>query len=396
MNVFKLALRVAMRHWSYLVIYLMSIGGMALVGSGAIQVAATDEFHEDAPKIAVIDRDRSELSAALVDFAQRDAVAVEVEDSTFGLQDAAAKDLANYVLIIPEGFERDLARAAREGDEAPSRETVVSYQSARGSLANERVTSYAQALYGFAAVDPSASMGDIVARADAACADETPVDFVAVESQGIPARYLNYAAFSAYALFAASAIFLAVGLAPLQRLSVRRRLVAGPVPSARYGVQVLLTCLVFSLFIWAILSVAGVVLVNPLAEGASAVGVVVVAAAQLAFALVGGAVGFLLWQLGASETAANGVGNIFGLVCSFFSGVWIPLSILGETVRAAAAFTPFFWATSAMTLVANAPSVTSGVLAQAASEIGITVLWAVVVGVLAVALGRIRLRERGA
>ena len=49
-----------------------------------------------------------------------------------------------------------------------------------------------------------------------------------------------------------------------------------------------------------------------------------------------------------------------------------------------------------MTLVAKAPSVTSGVLAQAASEIGITVLWAVVVGVLAVALGRIRLRERGA
>lgn len=396
MNVFKLALRVAMRHWSYLVIYLMAIGGMALVGSGAIQVAATDEFHEDAPKIAVIDRDRSELSAALSDFAQRDAVAVEVEDSAFGLQDAAAKDLASYVLIIPEGFERGLVGAAREGDEAPALETVVSYQSARGSLANERVTSYAQALYGFAAVDPAASMGDIAARADAACADETPVDFVAVESQGIPARYLNYAAFSAYALFAASAIFLAVGLAPLQRLSVRRRLVAGPVPSARYGAQVLLACLVFSLLIWVILSVAGIVLVNPLAEGASAVGVVVVVAAQLAFALVGGAVGFLLWQLGASETAANGVGNILGLVCSFFSGVWIPLSIMGETVRAAAAFTPFFWATSAMTLVAEAPSVTSEVLAQAAGEIGITVLWAVVIGVLAVALGRIRLRERGA
>ena len=120
-----------------------------------------------------------------------------------------------------------------------------------------------------------------------------------------------------------------------------------------------------------------------------------VLAAQLAFALVGCATGFLLWQIGVSETMANGVGNIAGLACSFFSGAWIPLSIMGEGVREAAAFTPFYWATDAMTLVAEAPDITRGVMGQAAGEVGVTLLWAVVIAALAVALGRIRLRESG-
>ena len=395
MNVFKLALKVAARHWQYLLVYLAAFVVMALVGSGAVQVATSDEFHEDMPKVAVIDRDGSALSSALSDFALRDSVAVQVEDSTFGLQDAAAKDLANYVLIIPEGFEGDLVAAAREGGEPPVLDTVISYQSARGSLANQRVESYVQALFGFAATDPAADAWEIADEADRACEGETPVDFTPVQSKGIPGSYLNFASFSSYGLFTAVAIFIAVGLASLKDSELRRRLAAGPVPSARYGLQVFAVCVASSLFVWAVMAGLGLLATNPLAEGASPQGVAVVLAAQLAFALVGCAAGFLLWQMGVSETMANGAGNIAGLVCSFFSGAWIPLSIMGEGVREAAAFTPFYWATDAMTLVAEAPSITWDVMTRAAGEVGVTLLWAAVLVVLAVALGRIRLREGG-
>ena len=166
-------------------------------------------------------------------------------------------------------------------------------------------------------------------------------------------------------------------------------------PSSRYGVQVFAACATFSLFIWAILAGLGLLAINPLAEEASVEGVAVVLAAQLSFALLGCAAGFLLWQIGVSETMANGVGNIAGLICSFFSGAWIPLSIMGEGVREAAAFTPFYCATDDMTLIVEAPSITWGIRGQAAGEGGVTLLWAVVVAALAVALGRIRLRESG-
>ena len=112
MNVFKLAVTIIARHWSYLLIYTLALGCMAILGSGAIEAPQASEFSNDAPKVAVVDRDGSELSAALKDFALKDAVEVHVEDSTFALQDAAAKDLASYVLIIPEGFQEGLVEAA--------------------------------------------------------------------------------------------------------------------------------------------------------------------------------------------------------------------------------------------------------------------------------------------
>ena len=120
MNVFKLAVTIITRHWSYLLIYTLALGGMAILGSGAIETPQASEFSSDTPKVAVIDRDGSEISNSLKDFALKDAVEVSVDDSTFTLQDAAAKDLASYVLIVPEGFQENLMNAARNGDEAPA------------------------------------------------------------------------------------------------------------------------------------------------------------------------------------------------------------------------------------------------------------------------------------
>ena len=396
MNVFKLALKVAARHWNYLLIYMVALGAMSLLGSGAIEVAPHGEFKADSPKVAVIDRDGTDASAALAAFALKDAEEVHVDDSTFGLQDASAKDLASYVLIIPDGFQADLLDAARTGGDAPELQTVISYQSARGSLVDQRGRGFAQSLYGFAASDATASVADVARSADKACANETPVGFLAVDSRGLSAKYVNYAAFSAYALFAASSIFIAVGLSSLRRGALRRRLVLGPVPSGRYGLQVGLACALFSVAIWAVIAAAGLVVFNPLGQGAPLAAVCVVLAAQLGFALVGGAAGFLMWQLGASDTMANGAGNIFGLVCSFFSGAWIPLSVMGESTRLAAALTPFYWATDAMTQVSEAADITASLALQAFGEVGVTFAWAAVIALVAVALGRARLRESGA
>ena len=395
MSVFKLAAKIIARHWNYLLIYTVALGAMAILGSGAIQAAPANEFANDAPKVAIIDRDNSALSTALKDFALKDAVEVPIEDSTFALQDAAAKDLASYVLIIPEGFQRDFMEAAREDNNAPALETVVSYQGARGALMDRRVKAFVQSMYGFAAVDPGATATEVAGSATEACGNETPVELLPVESEGLSAKYVNFASFSSYALFTSSAIFIAVGLASLRRPEMRRRLTVGPVRSSSYGTQVGLACVLASIAIWALISVAGLAVFDPLGAGATLAPVAVVVVGQLGIALIGAAVGFLLWQLSASDSVANGVGNIVGIACRFFSGAWIPLSVAGEGVRIAAAFTPFYWATQAMVSVSQAAQVTSDLLIQAAGEVGITFLWAAAIALVAIALGRARLRETG-
>lgn len=394
MRVFSLAMKVALRYWQYLLIYGVALGCIALAGSGAFQTTQSGDFQETAPKVAVIDRDNSATSRALSAFALSKGTPVEVEDSTFGLQDAAAKDSASYVLIIPETFEADLREAAKEGVQAPTLENVVSYQNAQGSLANEQVKGYVQTLYGFyAATDASAEQ--VVSWADEVHEDETPVGFVSVDSTGLPKGYVNYASFSAYALFTAVSIFIAVGFAPLRRSDARRRLMAAPVPNGRYGMQLALACALCGLAVWAVLAVVGLAVFDPMGAGASAASIAVVVLAQLTYALMGTAFGFLLLQLGAGTAAANGAGNIVGLVLSFFGGGWGSFDLMGEGMRAVVTFTPFYWATSAMELVCESPDVTSSVMLQAFGYLGVSALFAVAIAVVALAVGRSRQREHG-
>ena len=46
--------------------------------------------------------------------------------------------------------------------------------------------------------------------------------------------------------------------------------------------------------------------------------------------------------------------------------------------------------------VSQAPQITPGLALQTAGEVGVTFLWALVIAIIAVAIGRVRLRERGA
>ena len=47
MNVFKLAVTIIARHWSYLLIYTLALGCMAILGSGAIEAPQASEFSND-------------------------------------------------------------------------------------------------------------------------------------------------------------------------------------------------------------------------------------------------------------------------------------------------------------------------------------------------------------
>lgn len=390
MHVFKLAMKVALRHWTYLLIYVVFLGGMGVAMSASAGAPLqTGAFEGSAPKVAVINRDSSPAADALERFALENGTPVAVEDSVFGLQDAAAKDLASYVLEIPAGFGNGLMEAAAQGEDAPTLETVVSFRGADGSLMDQRVKAYARTLYGFASTT-TASQDTVVNWTNDAMSQRAAASYIPLEVEGISSQFLTYASFSTYSLFAACAIFIAVGFAPLNTLEIRRRLGTAPAGSLRIGVQVGLACLVFGLIIWAAVAALGLASCAAGLVGTSWQSVALVLAAQLAFSLVGTAVGFLLWRLKVGDQAANGVGNIFGLVLSFLSGAWVPFDVVGEGVRAAAHFTPSFWAVDAMTKVYEAPALTPDVLAGVAADLGIVLLFAAAIVTVALAITRTR------
>ena len=153
MQVFRIALRLIRNSWPLFAIYVLALSVMGVLMGESVGYVESDGggFQEELPRAAVIDRDGSEVSQALEAFVRSESTYVELEDSTYALQDAAARDVASYVLVIPEGWGEDMLAAAREGTDAPALETIVSYSGADGTLMDERVRGWAQELYALAA-----------------------------------------------------------------------------------------------------------------------------------------------------------------------------------------------------------------------------------------------------
>lgn len=392
MQVFKMAVRVAARHWGTLLIYVVFLGAFGMLAAGSVDNAETDAFGDDLPKVAVIDHDGSALSEALAGYIYANGTAVQVEDSEYGLQDAAAKDLASYVLVIPEGFEADVLQAASEGQAPRGLESIVSYQSARGALMEGKVGAFVQSVYGYLATS-SASMDDALAWTEEAMEKQTPVDYIDVEVHNISNQFATFATFSTYSLFAGCAIFVSVGLSSLNRPEVRRRLSASSVSLSSYGLQVGAACVVLGLAIWAFVSFSGLAAYAGTLSGAPVGSIALVLGAQLAFAMVGTATGFLLWELRVVESVANAVGNIAGLALSFFAGSWVPLDMAGEAVQAIAQFTPGYWAVSVVYDVYEAPGLTDELVVGSLANIGIVVLFAIALACIGLVLGRLRAKD---
>ena len=127
MSTFKTALRMALAHPFYLLIYtvFISLMGVFIAASVSWNSSQLTEYKPYDANVIVVDRDNSDLSRALTKhLGSRFDLVTGVGDDTYDLADAlsksnSAKGSADCVFFIPEGFEADLIAAARAGETLP-------------------------------------------------------------------------------------------------------------------------------------------------------------------------------------------------------------------------------------------------------------------------------------
>lgn len=127
MSTFKTALRMALAHPFYLLIYtvFISLMGVFIAASVSWNSSQLTEYKPYDANVIVVDRDDSDLSRALTKhLGSRFELVTGVGDDTYDLADAlsksnSAKGSADCVFFIPEGFEGDLVAAARAGESLP-------------------------------------------------------------------------------------------------------------------------------------------------------------------------------------------------------------------------------------------------------------------------------------
>ena len=393
MSTFKTALRMALAHPFYLLIYtvFISLMGVFIAASVSWNSSQLTEYKPYDANVIVVDRDGSDLSRALTrHLGSRFDLVTGVGDDTYDLADAlsksnSAKGSADCVFFIPEGFEDDLVAAARAGEDLPKLDVTYGSGTMAAALSSAEVSRWIS-LAGAAAVLEPAASGAKTAEHAAAKRAEVQIEQVKVDSTAA-ATLESYFNFGAYAII--SSVIVSVGLvfSGMNEPERVRRMEAGPVSERQRSLAVFAAAAVLTVCIWFVSSMVGVVgFAGAVAE--VGVGRVCLAlAATLALACTPLAVGFTLSSLGAREELINGVGNLLGMLMTFLGGAWMPLSLMGSAVQTVAHFVPTFWVNDAIGK-ALASDLTATVLGDIACDLGVTVLFAAAIAAVGLALTR--------
>lgn len=399
MSTFKTALRMALAHPFYLLIYtvFISLMGVFIAASVSWNSSQLTEYKPYDTNVIVVDRDNSDLSRALTKhLSSRFDLVTGVGDDTYDLADAlsksnSAKGSADCVFFIPEGFEDDLVAAARAGESLPKLDVTYGAGTMAAALSSAEASRWISLAGAAAALEPTASNGDVAKAAEHAAAKRAEVQIERVKVDSAAAATLeSYFNFGAYAII--SSVIVSVGLvfSGMNEPERVRRMDAGPISERQRSLAVFAAA-VLTVCIWFVSSMMGVVgFAGAVAE--VGVGRVCLAlAATFALACTPLAVGFALSGLGAREELLNGVGNLLGMLMTFLGGAWMPLSLMGPAVQTVAHFVPTYWVNDAIGK-ALASDLTSAMLGDIACDLGVTVLFAVAIAAAGLALSRTKSR----
>lgn len=282
--------------------------------------------------------------------------------------------------------------AARQGGKAPELETYVSYYSGMGRLLDIEVTGYADGLYGMAAT-LGGGAAEVVSATDDAWEGSTQVSMVEQVASPLPASLVTAAEFASYPIFSSAMVCIAVLMSSVERRPVRDRRLASPESARTRNLALLGACATIGLVTWAWTFGLEVLVLGRSSLADSPVQLALVGAALLAYALVAASVGFLAGQLGVSESAANALANILGMVMSFLGGAWTGLSLLPDQLVAVAHFTPAYWVTRVVEGAAGMGRVTAKNVMPLVGDIGICALFGIAILLVGLVLGRSRGRS---
>lgn len=395
MQVFKCALRIIRGNMIFPLIYIVGLSLMGVLMASSFDFGhATDTFERATYNYAVIDRDQSDLSTSLKEVLNAGGCEIYIADEKEAIQDAAAKGQVDYLLIIPEGFEASFEDAAHTGGEAPQMDTVYSFYSINGTLVDSVVNGYLGIARSLLAAHPEASFASIADEAYSLALEQSDVAYLPTSNPASEAdRFVFYLSWGTYVLFAGIVVCVGLVTSTIGRADVRRRNLASPITYVSYNAGLALACFTLAFFAAVWTFCLGLVAFPAAVAHITTAGLALCALSVGAFSLMAMAFGYMLGSFGASTMVCNAVGNIVGMVVSFFGGAWMSLDLMTPELSAFAHWLPGVWYSNACETAAHlsTPPATDSLI-FIFQCIGVLLLFTVAFFCVALLAGKLRMQ----
>lgn len=349
MQLFKAFCLIGKRRITTIIVYFTIYAVLAIVLSSTAKENLSENFKSRELSVCVMDEDNSQVSKALVEYIGSIHHLVSLENTPEVLQEHLYYRDIDYVLTIPEGFQDKIL--AGESDGLVTNVKIPG--SSAGYFADQQVGQYIRVLQIY--LTGGFTIEDALNKTEDSLKDAGNTKTITFEKDTLQGKkeVFYFYQYLPYVFI----LLLFCGLAPIiiifQRKDMRNRTNCSSVKLLERNAQLVLGGGVYSICIWLLFIVLGVILYRSAMFSVNALYAML---NSFVFLLISVALTLLLscFDLGPNMmNVVNIVSNLLGLGMSFLGGVFVPQNLLSDKVLIFARFLPTYWYVRANNMLAG-------------------------------------------
>ena len=328
MTVFKTFWKVVNKYKGTIILYTVM-----LLTFGTMNLKTNDintTFTNSKPDVLIIDQDESLISKNLVDYFDKFANLVKVEESEDKIDDALFYRDVSYVIYIPYGYEKDILNGINPELEIKS---AGDYEA---SLANMLLSRYinVQNIY-----SKSVDNDELIEVINNNLANSANVNIVSKMDNVKSSNMASFFNFASYSIMAVIMYIICLVLSSFHDENVNKRTIVSSMNYKKYNRLVLISSFGFSFIIWILYTLLGFVLLDDMLSIRGVIYII----NTFVFSFCALNLALLISSLTSNKNAINGIVNVLALGQAFLCGAFIPAEFLPEFVLKIAHIFPSYW-----------------------------------------------------
>ncbi len=391
MKVFDVYGRIIKRNLPALSIYFAIFCVFAALLSMSGNDAITGYFEKQS-RVMIINHDSSNpVTDGLVEYLSSNSKVITAVDTLEGKADSLFYEESQYILTIPEGFGESLI--ANETPDLLQKLTVDgSSADVKTNLLIEKYLNTFRLYVKTMEILPTdtAALEEIRTNVKEDLAEQVSVEFQGAERKAGIEKAGQFFKYMPYSMISILILGITSVMQVFNQKDLKRRTMCAPVSQQRISLSLFVGNLCFAVVAWLALVVTAAFLTGfPLSDPRF----LLMCLEALVFTMAALSLSFFCSIFIKTPAAQHSFANVIALGTSFISGVFVPLSMLGENVKHVASFTPTYWYVSGIETTAALTTFGWEDLKYIVLAMAIQLLFAAVFLALALVLTRQRKRK---
>ncbi len=368
MNTIKLFWKIIKKNKTGILIYSGIMVAMMLVMTGQNADEQKKEYNKVDISFAVIDRDNSDLSEAIVDYLKTDNKLCEIEDDIKVIRNELFYRNVYYVLVIPENYEDDILSGKKV-----KLENYKVKASSYGYYMDMMVQDYIGTfmIYKKAGYDKNLCFE----KTSETISKKVEVSMLNKDNSGNVR--ISHIFYHLMAYIMVALVLQSVGpvLVIINQKEMVKRINSSSTRFIKKNIEYTCASVVVCLIIWLILNIIGNIM---FADELFVNERIYYGINSLCLTFISFSIVYLCGNLIKKSSVIGPVTNVISLGMSFLGGIFVPLNMFGKGMRQFAKVFPVYWYTKVNDMIAGKSVISHAQTLNIAKYMGVELLYAAV------------------